>query len=374
MSESPASPALRVGVTGAAGMLGWHLRCYLKQFETVSVVSATRETFADPMVLERFVASVDVIAHFAGQNRGDEAEVETTNPVLAKALVDACDKVGVTPHVVYSSTIHIEKDNAYGRSKRAAGEILQEWAGREGAKFTNLVLPHVFGEGTRPFYNSAVATFAYQLANDEDPRIINDANLELVHAQDVARRCLELYESGVSGEQRMAGVTISVSKVLERLRHLAGSYESLVVPDVRCELDLRLFNLYRSYLFPRFYPVNLERHSDQRGDLVEVVKNRNGGQSFFSTTRPGVTRGNHFHYHKIERFLVLNGRARIEVRRLFDNEVHRFDVSGDKPAFIDMPPLHTHNITNTGDSDLLTLFWAHEIFDPANPDTVFEVV
>jgi UDP-2-acetamido-2,6-beta-L-arabino-hexul-4-ose reductase len=365
---------MKFGITGSAGMLGWHMRCYLKQFEDIEVVLADRSTFADPDALRRFVAGTDAIAHFAGQNRGDDRELAATNVDLAERLVGACEAEGVAPHVVYSSTVHAENDSAYGQSKKRAGEILRAWSDKSGAKFCNLVLPHIFGEGTRPFYNSAVATFAYQLATGDEPEVHNDATLELLHAQDVTAEVLRIVRQGDESSLRLAGEKITVSEVLGRLRVMARSYESLVVPDVRSKLDLRLFNLYRSYLFPDYYPKELELHSDDRGDLVEVVKNLNGGQAFFSTTKPGVTRGNHFHYSKIERFLVVRGSARIEVRKLFDDDAHVFDVSGEAPAFVDMPPLHTHSITNTGEEQLLTLFWAHEIFEPAKPDTVFEPV
>ncbi len=355
-------------------MLGWHMRCYLKQFADIDVSLADRETFANPAALRSFVAASDAIAHFAGQNRGDDKEIATANVMLAERLVQACEAEKTMPHVVYSSTIHVEKETAYGQSKKAAGEVLQSWSQRTGARFSNLVLPHMFGEGTKPFYNSAVATFAYQLATGDEATVINDTALELLHAQDVCAEVLRLIRSGTDGPVRMSGEEISVSAVLRRLNSMADSYRNLIIPDVREPLNLRLFNLYRSYLFPHFYPKELTLHSDDRGKLVEGVKNLNGGQAFISTTKPGVTRGNHFHYRKIERFLVLQGQATIEVRRLFDDETHSFNVTGAKPAFIDMPPLHTHNITNTGDQPLLTLFWAHEIFDPENPDTIHEPV
>ena len=365
---------MRLGITGSDGMLGWHLRCYLKQFDDVEVALANRETFADSSALEAFVGDVDAIAHFAGQIRGSDEEIAATNPGLAERLVAACEARGVTPHVVYSSSTHIDGDSVYGASKRRAGDILAAWAERSGARFCNLVLPHVFGERTRPNYNSAVATFAHQLASGEEPVVNSAGKVELLHAQDVAARVLQICRDGETGTSREQGEPLGVSELAERLRHMASSYENLVIPDVRDKLELRLFNQYRQYLFPDFYPRTLQLNSDDRGDLVEVVKNLNGGQAFFSTTKPGITRGNHFHYNKIERFLVLQGQARIEIRQLFSDTVHAFDVSGDTPAFIDMPTLHTHNITNTGDTPLLTLFWAHEIFDPDAPDTVFEPV
>ena len=365
---------MKIGITGAAGMIGWHLRCHLKQFGTHEVILATRDTFCSEEALANFVACCDAVVHLAGVNRGPDENIANTNPNLAKTLTDACDKSAVTPHIVYASTTHADSDSVYGKSKRQAGDILEAWSKESGAQLSIAILPHVFGEGTRPFYNSAVATFAYQLAIGEEPEIHNDAELELIHAQDVCAELVRLLERRETGSRRLTGERIRVSAALRRLRGLAESYNLHIVPDVRTPLDLRLLNLYRSYLFPKKYPRYLERKTDERGHLVEAIKNHNGGQAFFSTTKPGITRGNHFHFHKIERFLVVEGSATIRIRRLFDTEVHAFEVRGDVPAYIDMPPLHTHNITNTGDRDLLTLFWAHEIFDPDSPDTIAEPV
>jgi len=355
-------------------MIGWHLRCYLKQFPQHQTLLADRSTFTDAASLRRFAANSDVIVHLAGQNRGPESEINETNPRLAGDLVTACDAAAVNPHIIYSSSVHIENDSVYGRAKKKAGLLLQSWAERSGATFTNLILPHIFGEGTRPFYNSAVATFAYQLAVGEEPKIIRDGCLELLHAQDVCAEILRASRQDIGGDIRMAGRKLTVSEVLSRLQGLAGSYSDHIIPDLRDALDLGLFNLHRSYLFPDHYPRRLKIHADERGSLVEAIRNHNGGQAFFSTTRPGITRGNHYHYRKVERFLVVSGQARICIRRLFDGTVHTFDVSGEEPAYIDMPPLHTHNITNTGDTELLTLFWSHEIFRPEHPDTVCEPV
>lgn len=355
-------------------MIGWHMRCYLRQFPALDTLAADRSTFSDKAKLVEFASGLNVIIHFAGQNRGPNDEIRETNPRLSLQLIEACDEADVRPHIVYASTTHIESASAYGQSKQQAGDILHSWADDRKSKFTNLILPHVFGEGSRPFYNSAVATFAHQLAVGEDPRVINDTQLELIHAQDVCARILKIIESGNCGDQRLRGQKISVSAVLAKLRQLAASYAADIVPDVRDAFDLSLFNLYRSYLFPAEYPRQLKVNADDRGYLVEAVKNLSGGQAFFSTTKPGITRGNHYHYRKVERFLVVQGQATIRIRRLFDDTVHSFDVTGDQPAYVDMPPLHTHNISNAGDTDLLTLFWAHEIYDPQQPDTIHETV
>lgn len=365
---------MRLGITGADGLLGWHLRALLRARAGHDVRLATRATFADEARLAAFVEGVDAVVHCAGMNRGVETEVEATNIALAEALVAACESSATRPRLVFSNSTHIERDTAYGRGKRKASVRLRAWADRTGVAFADLVLPHVFGEFGKPFYNSVVSTFSYQLARGEEPRVITDGNLELVHAQDVAARCLAAATAGEDGVFRVAGAHMKVSVLLERLRHMTESYCAQIMPDLRSPLDLRLFNTLRSYMFPDRYPVFLDLHSDNRGTLFEALRCHSGGQVFLSTTRPGFSRGNHFHTRKVERFLVLAGEAEIRLRKLFSEEVKVFRVSGDRPSYVDMPTFHTHSITNVGSSELATLFWTNEIFDPADHDTFPEPV
>lgn len=366
---------MRIGITGADGLVGTHVRAFLHNQNGIAEVRlARRETFQSTAALDKFVTGLDGVIHCAGMNRGDEAEVERTNSGLAESLVSAFERTGTRPVVVYTNSTHIERDTAYGRGKRAAATCLEAWGNRSQATVCNLVLPHVFGEFGKPFYNSVVSTFCHQLAHDETPQIQVDGQLELVHAQDVARACAAALTAGEGGMQRLAGEPLKVSELLARLRMLLERYRQHVFPDLRNPLDLRLFNTLRSYLFPQHYPCVLKLHSDARGNLFEAVKADQGGQIFLSNTHPGITRGNHYHLRKVERFLVVAGEAEISLRRLFDDEVVTFRVSGDQPSYVDMPTLHTHSITNVGTVELQTLFWTNEIFDPLDPDTFIEAV
>lgn len=365
---------MRIGVTGANGFLGWHLRAFLHAQPEHTVVPFERDAFADRTRLRDQVAGCDAIVHLAGMNRGDETEILRVNTALAGDLVAACDAAGVRPHVVFANSTHAARDSAYGRSKRQAAESLARWAERSGGRFTDVVFPHLFGEGGRPFYNSGVATFCHQLAHGETPRVIDDIELELVHAQTAARAMLGTIVEGKLGTVRVSGRRLLVSGAVARLQQMAEQYRSQLIPELADALDLELFNAYRSYLFPQSYPVTLVLRSDARGSLFEAVKTLHSGQTFISTTRPGITRGNHYHRHKIERFLVIHGEASIRVRRLLHTQVHEFRVSGMAPGYIDMPTFHTHDITNVGEGELLTLFWSHELFDPGNPDTYSEQV
>jgi UDP-2-acetamido-2,6-beta-L-arabino-hexul-4-ose reductase len=365
---------IRVGITGAHGFLGWHVRALLRPDPGIQVLPAGRELFSDAGRLRDFVKQVDAIVHLAGANRDEEREIRATNVGLAEQLVSACDAAGARPQIVFANSTHSARASAYGESKRVAAETLAAWSKRSGASFANLVLPNVFGEGCRPFYNSAVATFCHQLAGGEEPRVIEDIELELVHAQDAAAAITTAVRDGRSGETRVQGTAILVSAVLTRLQTIAQQYKAHLIPELASRFELDLFNSYRSYLFPERYPVDLELRQDARGSLFEAVKTLRGGQCFLSTTRPGVTRGNHYHRRKLERFLVLQGDAVIRVRRLLGEEITEFRVSGARPQYVDMPTLHTHNITNVGAGELITLFWSQEIFDAAHPDTFAEPV
>ena len=374
IAHSSAANGLNVGITGINGLLGWHLRCYLKMFPSVTTRGADRKTFQDTAALTSFVDSCDTIVHFAGMNRGEERLIEKTNVSLMEALLNTCKKHERRPHIVFASSTHIDRDTAYARSKRAAGEMLMKWSDKSDAKATILVLPNVFGEAGKPFYNSVVSTFAYQIAKGETPKIDVDREMELLHAQDVASLTHTTITEGKTGEIRPKGSLLTVTGLLNKLGTFSDEYRNDRLPDFPEPLDHALFNTLRYYLFPDYYPKRLDLRSDARGELYEAVKSAGGGQTFLSTTRPGVTRGNHYHYRKIERFLVVKGRAVIKIRKLFSERVESFEVTGDQPVYIDMPTLHTHSITNIGDSDLITLFWSDSIFDAANPDTVREQV
>lgn len=365
---------MRIGITGSNGLIGWHLRSYLHGRTEIETVLADRAAFASDEALEEFVSRCDAIVHLAGMNRGDDGEIEMTNVDLVARLIRALERSNSAAHVVFASSAHIDRDTAYARSKRKGAELLEAWAARSGGRVTILVLPHVFGESGKPFYNSVVSTFCHQLAKGDEPEIKIDGDLELLHAQRVAEIAVDAILRGQTGRLVPAGEKMKVSALLVKLRGLAESYRGMVVPDLRRPIDLDLFNTYRSYLFPRHYPVSLQLRTDPRGALFEAVKTHNGGQSFISTTKPGITRGNHYHRRKVERFLVIQGKALIRLRRLFSDDVVEYAVDGAVPQYIDMPTLHTHSITNAGAGEVVTLFWSHEIFDPAAPDTYAEKV
>lgn len=370
---------MKIAITGAHGLLGKHMQAFYKALNTpekkIELILIGKSDFQSAEALAAKLEGIDALFHLAGVNRAEPEVVFEENQKIIETLLKGLDIARSRPHILFSNSTHISRDTHYGRTKRLAAEKLQAWCAKEKVAFTNYVLPHIFGEHGKPFYNSVVSTFCYQLANDETLKVDQDSQLELVHCYDVALAFHKALLEKTNGEQRLTGHPIMVSELKKKLEHFKDQYfNHKVIPSFTTHTDLYLFNTFRSYCFPQKYPVMIDVKSDQRGYLIENVKTDHGGQSFLSWTKPQITRGNHWHIYKIERFCVVQGEALIQIRSIFDDKVHEFKVSGDKPCYIDMPTLHTHNIKNIDQSELITAFWSHEIFNPAKPDTYAEVV
>lgn len=362
-------------ITGGFGFLGWHLRCRLKAEQPSAEVRVLgRGSLDDPVALADKLAGCDAVFHLAAVNSHEETAA-SANVDLAEALVNGLDRLGGRRHVVFANTVHAEGDSPYGRSKRQAAEVLRRWAARANGSVSDALLPNLFGENAMPNYNSAVATFCDAIAHGRACQVNRAGRTELLHAQDAAGALLDHARSPTSTTVRITGESVGVGDTYDRLARFHQTYRgSQTIPQLPTRLDLRLFNQLRVAMYPAAYPVEVTCHGDARGVFFEAARGSGETQTSFSTTRPGVTRGEHWHADKIERFMVLRGQATIEIRRLFDDVVEEFKVSGDRPAFVDMPTLHAHNITNTGDDELLTMFWANDHFRPDAPDTWPEAV
>lgn len=363
---------MRIIITGAGGFLGWHTRLRLAALTEHSVIPVTRDNWEQ---LPELAATSDAIIHLAGVNRADnDSEVEEGNKALGEALASAIALAGHPLRVVMSGTVQVEGDSAYGRGKLAAQNRVEVETLKHGGHFVDVRLPNVFGEHGRPDYNSFVATFIRAAISGEEPTI-NDNAVELVHAQDAAQSIIAALGTP-EAFLRPRGTQHRVPDIWRILREFDDSYRPLgEIPSLHNKFRVDLFNSYRAALFPEYYPIALSPHTDERGSFVETVRCRGGeGQSSFSTTASGVTRGDHYHLTKIERFAVIQGDARISLRKKFSNKVLDFHVSGDQPVAIDMPVGWVHNITNIGKETLLTQFWSHELFRPDAPDTFPEQV
>jgi len=360
---------IKICITGSHGLLGWHVRYFLMSRSDVEVIPCDRQQFNDDIYLEQCVQNANAIIHLAGVNRGSEESITDSNRSITNRLLKTLRDNDCRPHVLFSSSTHIDRDSAYGKSKRDSAKSFEAWAEAEDARFCNLVLPNIYGEFGKPFYNSVVSTFCHQLANRETPEVKQDSEIELMHAYDLAKFIWENIDNGTVGQVRAKGTRCTVSELKSTLTNLSTRYFDGVVPQLDSDFELRLFNTLRSYIGKSELPVDLTTHKDDRGSLFETIRCDGTGQVFFSTTKPGITRGNHFHTHKVERFVVLQGSAEIKLRRIGFSETTTYKVRGSKPQAIDIPTFHTHNIKNTGDTPLLTLFWSGEHFDPDHPDT-----
>ncbi len=328
----------------------------------------------DPAALDALVTGADAVLHLAGVNRAEDDELRGTNVRLARSLTDALDRTGSRARVVYSDSIQAGNGTAYGDGKAAAAGHLGSWAAEAGTEVADVRLPNLFGEHGRPGYNSFVATFCHALATGGQPTIDVDREVPLLHAQDAADHLIDALTGGpdVVGP---AGTPKTVSAVLAALTSYRDLYAKAEIPDIDDPFDLALFNTFRSYRFPGMFPYEPTVHADQRGELFEVLRAHRGqAQVFCSSSVPGAVRGNHFHRRKVERFQVLRGEAVIALRKVLTDETVEFRVSGDTPSLVDMPTMWSHNITNVGDTDLLTLFWTADLLDQANPDTYPDVV
>ncbi|MBA3718745.1 MAG: SDR family oxidoreductase [Nocardioidaceae bacterium] len=364
----------RVVITGVDGFLGWHLRCRLRALTDDDIVGLGRSGLADQEASAAAVSGAAVVFHVAGVNRGTDDELVTGNQLAAEQVVDACDRAGSTPRLVYANSIHRDRDTVYGKSKRQAGELLESWSATRDTSYADVRLPNLFGEHARPHYNSVVATFCHLLATGGSPEVTSDAEIPLLHAQDAASALLAAAEPLSPDVIEPPGRPTRVTAVRDLLEDQVECYRDGEIPDLADPFARDLFNTYRSYALPSF-PLPITKHSDDRGSLFECVRAHGGtGQTFLSTSRPGVTRGEHFHLHKVERFVVVAGQGQIRLRRMFSDEVVRFDVNGDTPVIVDMPTMWAHSVTNTGDDDMVTLFWTDDLFDPERPDTYAEAV
>ena len=371
---------LKIGITGQQGFVGTHLYNTLglhpEEFERIDF---QRSFFENETLLDAFVSQCDVIVHLAAMNRhNDPAVIYETNVTLVTNLIASLERTASKAHIIMSSSSQEEKDNLYGKSKKEGRELLAQWANKTNATFTGMVIPNVFGPFGHPYYNSVVATFSHQIANGETPQIQVDGDLKLIYVGELVAEILGKIRDRHNEPIYLVPHTseAKVSELLVLLQDYKASYQDKgAIPAIKNTFELNLFNTFRCYMdIANHFPVKLVQHNDPRGSFVEVIRLGVGGQVSFSTTVPGITRGNHYHTRKIERFAVIKGKALIQLRRIGTDEVLNFYLDGNEPSYVDMPIWYTHNIKNIGDEVLYTNFWINEFYDPNDPDTYFENV
>lgn len=367
-------------VTGSRGFIGKNLLAHLAEMNEVRVLVVHWDDSEEKW--RSLIAQADKIVHLAGVNRPEKPEeFEQGNVTLTKKICTFAAATTRRPDIIMSSSIQAELGNAYGASKRKAEEELKKYSIKANTKASIIRLKNVFGKWCRPNYNSVVATFCHNIAYDKPIKIRDPAfELELVHVDDVVATILEELKSTAFKEQivergnEMPSARITLGELARRIKEFRDMGNSLFIPDLSDSFVQQLYSTFLSYVDPGKWNYGLQKREDNRGSLAEFVKSDGFGQIFVSRTKPGVTRGNHYHHVKTEKFLVLSGQGLIRLRHINETKIIEYPVRGEDYQVVDIPPGYSHSIENVGESEMVTLFWANEIFDPNQPDTYFQNV
>ena len=360
---------MNIAITGEKGFLGYHLTQYYK---FISKDEFPEWGFSDHNIIKlgkkylkniHLLKDCDVLIHCAGVNRGKN--VYQKNVDLTLQLVKALKQNNISINIKFPSSIQEDNNNEYGNSKLECKKILSKYCKEHNTKFESYKIPNIFGPFGKPNYNSFINTFCYNLSKGISSNY-NYNEVELCYVYDVAK----VMDNKI---KNFPIVKTTVKEVYDLLNSFHTTYfKKGIIPNLSNDFRKHLFNVYRGFVSPLF---QFESHPDDRGNLVELLKGEGSqNQIFYSTTKPGITRGEHFHFNKVERFCVLKGKAKISVRKIGNKKINNYIINGNDNKVIDMPILHTHNITNIGKNNLICVFWTNEIFNPKNPDTYYEKV
>lgn len=371
---------MKVLVTGAKGFIGKNLIAELNRREEIEVQSFDVDT---PMEkLDEYCRECDFVYNLAGVNRPERVEeFEEGNFGFASTLLDTLEKYRNICPVMNSSSIQAALENPYGRSKKAGEGRMLDYGQKTGAPIYIYRFSNVFGKWCRPNYNSAVATFCHNIAHDL-PVQVNDRStvMHLVYIDDVVDELLQALTGHPHvNEEGYCYVPIEHEKTLGEIVDLIYSFresrKNLMIADMtEGSFSKKLYSTYLSYLPEDAFSYPVVMHKDERGSFTELLKSEDRGQMSVNISKPGITKGNHWHHSKNEKFIVVSGRGRVCFRRYGEKEVIEYPVSGEKIEVVDIPTGYTHSIINDGDTDLVTVIWCNECFDPDRPDTIYEAV
>ncbi len=378
---------LNILVTGANGFVGKNLTTELRNRGYESIFLCEQDTTAQELM--EFTKQCDFVFHLAGVNRPKQVEeFMEGNAGFTEELLALLEETGRKIPVLLTSSIQAELDNPYGISKRAAEEALRGYGKRQVCPVYLYRLSNVFGKWCRPNYNSVVATFCYNIAREIPISIHNpETRLELVYIDDVVEEFIRCMEEAIpaTGEKKPADKTwqecgvpvwhsITLQELADKLQFFHESRKTLEVPNMSDELEKKLYSTYLSYLPEDGFSYPLKMNVDERGSFTEILRTADRGQVSVNIARPGITKGNHWHHTKNEKFLVVKGEGLIQFRKIGTEKIIEYRVSGEKLEVVDIPTGYTHNIINVGTEDLVTVMWANEAFDPEKPDTWYEKV
>jgi UDP-2-acetamido-2,6-beta-L-arabino-hexul-4-ose reductase len=364
---------MKILVTGSKGFVGKNLIAELnnKGFKNIYKFDmGTKIT-----LLCDYAKDCEFVFHLAGVNRPeDEKEYMRGNFEFTSELLVLLKKNNNQAPILFTSSVQAGENNPYGRSKKAAEDLLFSYNKETGANVFIYRLPNLFGKWCRPNYNSVVATFCHNIANELEIKI-NDPGAELIlsYIDDVLAEFLSVVNGKVPGRNKFLYISkthkITLGELAEMLYLFRKSRETLIMPSLKSGFALNLYGTYLSYLPENNFSYKLKKNEDNRGWLAEFIKSESMGQMFVSRTKPGITRGNHWHNTKVEKFLVIEGEAIIKFRKIGSRKTICYKVNGETPEVVDVPAGYTHSITNTGKNEMVTLFWASGLFNIDNPDT-----
>ena len=370
---------MKVLVTGANGFIGKNLITELNRREDMDVFPFDVDT---PMEkLDEYCKECEFVYNLAGVNRPEhESEFMDGNFGFATTLIETLKKYGNTCPIVNSSSIQAVLDNPYGRSKKAGEDMLFAYGQECGAAVYIYRFPNVFGKWCRPNYNSAVATFCHNIAHNLPIQVNNrETVMRLVYIDDVVEELLRALQHPTIGEDGYCYVPIehktTLGEIVDLLYDFKESRNNLMISNMtEGGFDKKLYSTYLSYLPIDDFSYPLIMHEDARGSFTEILKSEDRGQVSINISKPGITKGNHWHHTKNEKFVVVSGTGVIKFRKMGTNEIIEYPVSGKKLEVVDIPTGYTHAIINTGETDMVTLMWCNECFNPNNMDTIFEKV
>jgi UDP-2-acetamido-2,6-beta-L-arabino-hexul-4-ose reductase len=366
---------MKVLVTGSNGFIGKNLLERLNHIEDVSVSTFSRKDTVE--ALDKKIQEADFIFHLAGINRPENPkEFYEGNRDLTQYIISVLEKCKKNTPIIITSSTQASRDNDYGKSKREAEELLVKYAENTNAVVYIYRLPNVFGKWSKPNYNTVIATWCYNVTRDITLQVNDEsAMLTLVYIDDVVNQFAKHLDENRLSEIVMPEITPIYKKSLGEIRDLLLNFKesrsTLIVPKVGRGFERALYATYLSFLPTDKFSYELKGYKDERGAFYEFVKTLNSGQFSISTTEPGITRGNHYHNTKNEKFLVIKGKASIKHRQIHGDDIIEYVVSDKKMEVVEMIPGYTHNITNIGYDEMVLLLWANETFDRDNPDTYF---
>jgi len=365
----------KVLITGSKGFVGSNLIADLKYNEDIQILEYFRET--DESLLDQYTKECDFIFHLAGVNRPEnDDEYMKGNFGFTTKLLDLLKENKNKAPIVFTSSIQAKLDNPYGKSKKMAEDYLFEYGEENDVEVYIYRLTNLFGKWSKPNYNSVVSTFCYNIGHDIDIKI-NDskAELELCYIDDVLEEFNKALKDNPTKNDKFCMVPVTHQVKLGRLADLIYSFKNIrednYLPDFNDGFVNKLYSTYLSYLPKNNFSYPLEMHKDDRGSFTEFIRTKTNGQFSVNISKPGVKKGEHWHHTKNEKFLVVSGKGIIKFRKIDEDEIVEYRVSGKKLEVVDIPPGYTHNIINTGETDMVTLMWVNECYDPKNPDTYY---